>query len=245
VGFRARSFLARSFAVWPPRCSAERSLLPETRPPLTVTHRSRSSPLPTKTHHKNPPQKTKQNKTTAADADAERQQKKRRRRPNKNPPPQKKTVDIKRCKEAGYHTVQSILMATRKKLADVKGLSEAKCEKIQGEARKLAPIGLWMSGSDALVVELFFGGSFVALFCCFLLFYVACCWFLGHGAKMSALVLWFLLFLRVWGGRAARAPERKDNDDAGKKKRLTHLPRPRPKIPTTQTQPKQAKQPPQ
>jgi meiotic recombination protein DMC1 len=48
-------------------------------------------------------------------------------------------------------------MATRKKLADVKGLSEAKVEKVQAEARKLQgatgaslPIGGWTTGTDAL-----------------------------------------------------------------------------------------------
>ena len=60
---------------------------------------------------------------------------------------------MKKLKEAGYHTVQSVMMATRKKLCDVKGLSEAKTEKIQNEARKLASVGAWTTGSDALTAR--------------------------------------------------------------------------------------------
>jgi meiotic recombination protein DMC1 len=45
------------------------------------------------------------------------------------------------------------MMATRKKLCDVKGLSEAKTEKIQNEARKIAPVGAWTTGSDALTAR--------------------------------------------------------------------------------------------
>lgn len=73
------------------------------------------------------------------------------RRPAKNKT--KKTADIKRLKEAGYHTVQSVMMATRKKLCDVKGLSEAKADKVQAEARKLCSVGAWTTGSDALAAR--------------------------------------------------------------------------------------------
>lgn len=74
-----------------------------------------------------------------------------------NDPPttttKKKTADVKKLKEAGYHTVQSVMMATRKKLCDVKGLSDAKTEKIQAEARKLASVGAWTTGTDALTAR--------------------------------------------------------------------------------------------
>lgn len=47
--------------------------------------------------------------------------------------------DIKKCKDAGYHTIKGLLMDTMKSLSDVKGLSEAKILKILEAARKLEP----------------------------------------------------------------------------------------------------------
>lgn len=37
---------------------------------------------------------------------------------------------IKKLKEGGYHTVESIAFATKKKLCEIRGMSEAKAEKI-------------------------------------------------------------------------------------------------------------------
>lgn len=45
--------------------------------------------------------------------------------------------DIKKCKDAGYHTVESLLMNTLKSLSEIKGLSEAKVLKILESARKI------------------------------------------------------------------------------------------------------------
>lgn len=40
-------------------------------------------------------------------------------------------VDIKKLKEAGYNTIESIAHATTRKLADVKGMSEGKVQKLR------------------------------------------------------------------------------------------------------------------
>ena len=48
---------------------------------------------------------------------------------------------MKKLQEAGYHTVESVAYATRKALTSVKGISEAKAEKIIAEATKLVPMG--------------------------------------------------------------------------------------------------------
>lgn len=43
--------------------------------------------------------------------------------------------------EAGYHTVESVAFAPKKSLITIKGISEAKAEKILTEASKLVPMG--------------------------------------------------------------------------------------------------------
>lgn len=47
--------------------------------------------------------------------------------------------DLKKLMDSGYYTVESILMSTRKALCEVKGLSDAKIEKVIEGAKKLAP----------------------------------------------------------------------------------------------------------
>nr|AKI32385.1 DNA meiotic recombinase 1 [Watanabea reniformis] len=60
--------------------------------------------------------------------------------------------DIKKAKEAGYHTCQSLLMQTKKKLTDIKGLSEAKIEKMVEAAKKLCPLHYgWQSAREVEV----------------------------------------------------------------------------------------------
>ncbi|RZC32862.1 DNA repair protein RAD51 -like 1 [Asbolus verrucosus] len=49
--------------------------------------------------------------------------------------------DIKKLEEAGFHTVESVAFTPKKCLASLKGLSEAKVEKILAEAAKLVPMG--------------------------------------------------------------------------------------------------------
>lgn len=39
-------------------------------------------------------------------------------------------MDIKKLQEAGYHTIESVAFATKKHLITVKGISEAKADKI-------------------------------------------------------------------------------------------------------------------
>ncbi len=49
--------------------------------------------------------------------------------------------DVKKLAEAGYHTVESVAYAPKKALVTIKGISEAKADKIQNEAAKLVPMG--------------------------------------------------------------------------------------------------------
>lgn len=49
--------------------------------------------------------------------------------------------DIKKLSEAGYHTVESVAYAPKKALIVIKGISEAKADKILNEAAKLVPMG--------------------------------------------------------------------------------------------------------
>ncbi|KAJ8905862.1 hypothetical protein NDN08_002367 [Rhodosorus marinus] len=49
--------------------------------------------------------------------------------------------DVKKLQEAGYYTVESVAYSTKKALLGVKGISEAKADKILAEAKKLIPMG--------------------------------------------------------------------------------------------------------
>lgn len=49
--------------------------------------------------------------------------------------------DIKKLQEAGFYTVEAVAFALKKNLLAVKGISEAKAEKILTEAAKLVPMG--------------------------------------------------------------------------------------------------------
>ena len=49
--------------------------------------------------------------------------------------------DIKKLIDAGYHTVESVSYTPKKALIAIKGISEAKADKIQNEASKLVPMG--------------------------------------------------------------------------------------------------------
>ncbi|PRW56940.1 meiotic recombination DMC1-like protein [Chlorella sorokiniana] len=57
--------------------------------------------------------------------------------------------DIKKAKDAGYHTCESLLMNTRKKLSEIKGLSDAKVEKMLEAARKLMPAFGFQTAKEA------------------------------------------------------------------------------------------------
>jgi meiotic recombination protein DMC1 len=59
-------------------------------------------------------------------------------------------ADIKKLKEAGICTVGAVLMETKKKLANVKGISDAKVEKLIAAASSLATGFTFMSGNDCL-----------------------------------------------------------------------------------------------
>ena len=49
--------------------------------------------------------------------------------------------DVKKLRDAGYNTIESLVYAPRKNLLAVKGISEAKADKIISEAQKLVPTG--------------------------------------------------------------------------------------------------------
>jgi len=50
-------------------------------------------------------------------------------------------VDLKKLAEAGFHTVESVAYSTKKALVAIKGISDAKAEKLALEAAKLVPMG--------------------------------------------------------------------------------------------------------
>ena len=50
-------------------------------------------------------------------------------------------VDVKKLLEAGYFTVEAIAYTPKKNILTVKGISEAKADKIMNEAVKLVPMG--------------------------------------------------------------------------------------------------------
>jgi DNA repair protein RAD51 len=50
-------------------------------------------------------------------------------------------ADIKKLEEAGFYTVEAVAFAPKKNLLAIKGISEAKAEKIMAEAMKLVPMG--------------------------------------------------------------------------------------------------------
>jgi len=51
------------------------------------------------------------------------------------------SADIKKLEEAGYYTVESIAYTPKKNLLAIKGISEAKADKIMAEAGKMVPMG--------------------------------------------------------------------------------------------------------
>jgi len=50
-------------------------------------------------------------------------------------------TDLKKLRESGYHTVESVAYATRRTLMSIRGISENKADKIISEAAKLIPMG--------------------------------------------------------------------------------------------------------
>lgn len=58
--------------------------------------------------------------------------------------------DIQKLSDAGYHTIESIAHATSRKLAEVKGISEAKVTKLKDIAKNLAPDMDFKTAADAL-----------------------------------------------------------------------------------------------
>jgi DNA repair protein RAD51 len=57
-------------------------------------------------------------------------------------------ADIKNLRNAGFHTIRSIAYASKKRLIEIRGISEAKAEKLLGIACKLVPMG-FCTGKDA------------------------------------------------------------------------------------------------
>ncbi|XP_057208379.1 uncharacterized protein LOC130565571 isoform X1 [Triplophysa rosa] len=49
--------------------------------------------------------------------------------------------DIKKLEDAGFHTVEAVAYAPKKELLNIKGISEAKADKILTEAAKMVPMG--------------------------------------------------------------------------------------------------------
>ena len=51
------------------------------------------------------------------------------------------SADVKKLREAGYHTIESVVYAPKKAFLAIKGISEAKADKLIAEAQKLVPTG--------------------------------------------------------------------------------------------------------
>lgn len=49
--------------------------------------------------------------------------------------------DVKKLQEAGFHTIESVAYTPKKALLAIKGISEAKADKLLNEACKLVPMG--------------------------------------------------------------------------------------------------------
>ena len=49
--------------------------------------------------------------------------------------------DVKKLVDAGFHTVESLAYTPRKALLAIKGISEAKADKILSEVHKIVPMG--------------------------------------------------------------------------------------------------------
>lgn len=49
--------------------------------------------------------------------------------------------DVKKLQEAGYHTIEAVAYTPKKALLGIKGISEAKADKLLNEASKLVPMG--------------------------------------------------------------------------------------------------------
>ncbi|EHA8592357.1 putative Meiotic recombination protein DMC1 [Cocos nucifera] len=58
--------------------------------------------------------------------------------------------DIKKLQDAGIYTCNGLMMQTKKSLTGIKGLSEAKVDKICEAAEKLVNMG-YVTGSDLLL----------------------------------------------------------------------------------------------
>merc|ERR1711953_371217 len=50
-------------------------------------------------------------------------------------------TDCKKLQEAGFYTVESVVYAPKKKLTDIKGISDQKADKVIAEAQQLVPSG--------------------------------------------------------------------------------------------------------
>lgn len=55
--------------------------------------------------------------------------------------------DIQKLIDAGYHTVEAVVFTPRKTLVQVKGISEAKVDKILEACQKLVQLGFQTAGS--------------------------------------------------------------------------------------------------
>ncbi|ABW98144.1 rad51 (nucleomorph) [Hemiselmis andersenii] len=58
--------------------------------------------------------------------------------------------DIKNLRNSGYHTIRSVAYTSKKKLIEIRGISEAKAEKLLNEAYKIVPMG-FCTGRDAYI----------------------------------------------------------------------------------------------
>lgn len=78
--------------------------------------------------------------------------------------------DIKKAREAGYHTIQSLQMNHSKHLKDIKGLSEAKIDKLLEASYKFANVCAFRTATHVSQKVLFERLELCTCFCWL------CCW---------------------------------------------------------------------
>lgn len=59
-------------------------------------------------------------------------------------------ADINKLKNAGFSSVKSVLMATKKELQQIKGITEQRADKLQDAARKIENAG-FITGYDQML----------------------------------------------------------------------------------------------
>ena len=64
-------------------------------------------------------------------------------------------TDVAKLRAASYFTVEAVAFASKRKLAEIKGISEVKAQKIQEAAAKMVPLG-FTTAAESLKIRYIF-----------------------------------------------------------------------------------------